>query len=133
MKCRTKFCRGRTFPTGRSPYCSKCRARRWKANHPVSYAFAKLKFRAKERGHTFTLTLADFTALWNAGLGENRGRNGHCHSIDRIDPIKGYEPGNVQILTVSENVRRRYAVCPYNEQEMAETSRQIAEAYAGQL
>lgn len=29
-------------------------------------------------------------------------------TIDRIDPLKGYEPGNLQVLTLSENSRKRW-------------------------
>jgi hypothetical protein len=45
--------------------------------------------------HEFDLFLAD--------MGE---RPGPEYSLDRIDPDKGYEPGNVRWLLLSENVAR---------------------------
>lgn len=137
MKCKTKFCRGVSTRSGHSPYCSKCRARRWKEAHPIAYAFNKLRFRAKERGHSFGLTLYDFTDLWNKGLGVNRRRNGHCVSIDRIDPSRGYHADNVQIMTVSENARKRYVPYFANKEQEEDAIRQaeaeVRAAYAGEI
>ena len=39
---------------------------------------------------------------------EKKGRSKTKASIDRKDETKGYVPGNIRILTVSQNVRRRY-------------------------
>jgi hypothetical protein len=108
MKCRTPYCRKSPAPGAHSPYCSACNSRRWKAAHPVNYAYNKLKFRAKERGHAFNLTLETFTRLWNEGLGENRGRFANNVSINRIRPWEGYHDQNVEILTISVNSRLRW-------------------------
>lgn len=49
---------------------------------------------------------------------EGKGRFADCLSIDRINPLKGYEHGNVRVIRVSENsskasadkeARRNYA------------------------
>lgn len=133
MKCRTKRCRGRTSKSQHSPYCPACRAHRWKLRSPVGYHYNKLKFRAKERGHTFTLTRAKFEQLWLTGLRENHGKTKFSLTIDRIRNHEGYHDDNVQLLTLSENARKRFV--PYfknkaqEEAAIAETQKQIAEAY----
>lgn len=33
-------------------------------------------------------------------------KEGHTPSIDRIDPTKNYEIGNIQVMSLSENVRK---------------------------
>jgi hypothetical protein len=83
-KCRTKFCRGGTFKQHHSPYCSKCRSRRFKERHPLKYSFGKLRARAKERGHAFTLTFADYEAFAKqTGYAELKGKTKHSLSINR--------------------------------------------------
>lgn len=132
-KCRTKFCRGISTPSSHSPFCGKCRARRWKAAHPIPYAWNKLKYRARERGHEFTLTVEDFAALWKDGLLQLRGRNGHCLSINRKDGRHGYHVWNVEIKTVSENARLRWV--PFfksreaEQTAISEVSKKIREVY----
>ena len=134
MKCATKFCRGLITEAGHSPYCGKCRARRWREKHPVAYAYNKLKYRAKERGHQFTLTRERFAELWNGGLSANHGKTKFSLCVDRIRPREGYHDGNVRLITLSENSRLRFV--PFfkdREQEqlaIAETERAVAEAYA---
>ena len=119
-RCRTKFCRCRCFKSGKSPFCAKCRSRRFKAAHPIKYAFAKLLQRAKERGHEFSLTLADYTKFWEeTGYGEFKGKTKHSLSIHRVDEAKGYEAGNVAAVTLSMNSRLKYAPLPgWLKQEM---------------
>jgi heterodisulfide reductase subunit C len=134
-KCLTKFCKERASKKlWRSPYCSKCRSRRWRANKPVESAFHRLKHHAKERGHKFTLTLEYFRAFCVASdYIAKRGKSGTSASIDRINDALGYEPGNLQVITLSENSRKRFVPYFKNKQEMedaiAETERKVREAY----
>lgn len=136
MKCRTKFCRGHAEPVKwHSPYCPKCISRRWKQAHPITYAFHKLKCRAKERGHEFTLSIAKFTELWHAGLGSLRGKTAQSMSINRIQNWRGYHDDNVEFKTLSENSRLRFV--PYFKDkaqeaaEIAETEKKVAEMMIG--
>ncbi len=133
MKCRTPRCRGRTSKSQHSPYCPACRAQRWKERSPVGYHFNKLKFRAKERGHAFTLTRARFEFLWLSGLSQNHGKHKFALSIDRIKNDEGYHDSNVRLLTLSQNARRNFVPFFKNkadeEAAIAETAKQIAEAY----
>lgn len=117
-KCRTKACRGRLLASRHSVYCSKCDARRWKEMHPVNYHFAKLRNRAKERGHKFTLTKEKFAELWNGGLAKNHGKTAFSLCVDRIDPAGGYRDDNVRLLTLSENSRRQFV--PFFKNKAAE-------------
>ncbi len=40
------------------------------------------------------------------GYVEGRGVGAGCLHIDRIDPLRGYEPGNIRCLDASENCRK---------------------------
>lgn len=133
MKCLTKHCRGLTFKSHRSPYCPKCKAIKWKAKHPVSYYFHKLRTSATRRGILFLLTRQKFAELWNGGLAANHGKTKFCLSVDRINNQLGYVDTNVQLLTLSENTRKQFVPFFRDQKQMdaeiAETSRKIREAY----
>ena len=133
MKCRTPNCRGIPLKSGRSPWCAKCKAIRWKAAHPVSYFYHKLRTSANRRKILFLLSRDKFAELWNQGLAENHGKTKFCMSVDRVRNSEGYHDGNVQLLTLSENVRKRF-VPFFRDQaqadaEISETREKIKAAY----
>lgn len=71
--------------------------------------FHNLKSNAKKRGKFFALSYQDFIKVITAygkPVLTDRGRKSKSISFDRIDPERGYEPGNVQIISLGENVRR---------------------------
>jgi hypothetical protein len=110
--CQTKYCRGVCSPGGRSPYCGKCRARQFRANHPVRAHFNNLRNRARARGHEFTISFAEYEKFWfESGYGAKHGKTKESFSIDRIRPELGYVPGNIRAKTLSENARLRFV--PY--------------------
>lgn len=75
--------------------------------------YGKLRRRAKERGHSFSLTLEEYTRLWHeSGYGEKRGKTAKSLSIHRIDETKGYEAGNVTAISLSFNARLHWANIP---------------------
>lgn len=81
----------------------------------------------------FTLKFEDYAKFWETtGYGRMHGRTAASLSIDRIDPNRGYEPGNIRALSVSENVRRRFV--PFYQsptpEEIAATEAAVAAAYA---
>lgn len=89
-------------------YCSKCCLRRYRANHPINYAFHAIKDSAKKRNIPFSISFEDFSD-WctETGYAENKGvcrLKNHC---DRIDDSKGYEKGNIQLLSERENIQKR--------------------------
>ena len=73
------------------------------------YAFHNLKHHAKQRGIRFTLTVDELkTELNGSNYLGGSGREAHKLTIDRKERSKGYEAGNLQILTCSENARKRW-------------------------
>jgi hypothetical protein len=113
-KCATRYCRG--VVTDYHAHCAKCRKIAYKQRHPERYAFYVLKNNARRRGKPFTLTMDDFKSLVEtSGYMSGRGRAGDCLSIDRIDSSMGYVPGNVRVISVSENSRKsnRDNYCPF--------------------
>lgn len=89
-------------------FCSKHKHRYNKDVNPVGYVYQALKCNARRRGKVFTLTLAEFEAFCaETGYMEKRGKTGKSASIDRIDNTKGYEAGNLRILSLSENSYKR--------------------------
>lgn len=134
-KCKTSQCRGKASPKlWKSPFCSKCRSRRWRSKHPIESAFSRLKHHAKERRHKFTLTIEYFRAFCNSNdYIKKRGVTAGSLTIDRIKNELGYEPGNIHLLTNSENVRKQFVPYFKNKREMEaairETEAKIREAY----
>lgn len=127
MKCRTKFCRGVTSKTGHSPYCSKCRSRKWKAVNPLRYSYIKLKNRAKERGHEFTLTFEDYQRFAvETGYDKLKGKEGHSLSINRKDATRGYHADNIEAISLSMNSRLRYWVPPHLREDYERDRKAVA-------
>ena len=80
--------------------CAKHHARQWKNNHPLKYAYNKLKYRAKERGHEFSLTFAEYEAFAiKTDYAKLKGRSGLSLSINRKNPNKGYSKSNIETMT----------------------------------
>lgn len=67
--------------------------------------------RAKKKGIEFTITCADFVAITHCPIlkvlldfsVEGKNAKYNSPSIDRIDPSKGYVPGNVWIISYRAN------------------------------
>jgi len=118
MKCRTPFCLGRRTKSGHSPYCAKCRARRFKEKHPLKYFFNKLRSRARERGHEFTLTFLEYEHFaTTSGYAALKGKTKYSLSLNRKDPERGYHADNIEAVTLSMNTRLMYSTLPYDLRE----------------
>lgn len=103
--CLTPECENLSRPGRR--YCNTCRNRLY--DDPMRRMFRNLKSSAARRGKVFTLTLEDFRVLAvESGYDVGRGRHSDDLHIDRIDPDKGYEPGNVQVITARENILKEW-------------------------
>ena len=88
----------------RGAVCSTCRSRVSRLNNPVRYAYLKLKDSAKRRNIVFAITLDWFKVFCkDTGYMERKGKMFNKYTVDRIKNDKGYEPGNLQLLTLSEN------------------------------
>lgn len=103
--CCVKYCRKDRVPGRRVCYNHHIMA--WRINHPVKAAYATLRDHAVRRKLAFTITLEQFTALVvPSGYIDNKGCTKEDLHIDRIDALKGYVDGNLQILTCSENATK---------------------------
>lgn len=82
--------------------------------HPWARNWQFSRARAKRRGMPHTLTVADFKFLWE----RDRAFALEKPSIDRVDPTKGYVPGNCRFIEASLNSKlgnegvRRFRECP---------------------
>lgn len=119
-KCETKFCRGLCLPSGKSPKFSKCRSRQWRENHPLKYVFQKLRYRAKERGHAFVLTFAEYEKFAiETGYAALKGKSAHSLSIHRKDDAGPYALDNIAAVSLSMNSRLQFSNMPdYLKAEM---------------
>ena len=122
-KCQVVFCRnlpyyeyrrrGDKFVLTTHSTCTKCRARRWRANNPLKSVYKELRGSARKRKIPFTLTIEHLEEVCeDSGYLALKGCEGFNLHIDRIRAEGGYEDGNIQVLTCSENVakgnRERY-------------------------
>lgn len=97
-------------PTKKDRFCSKHRHRYNKYINHCRYTYQALKANARRRGKAFTITIEEFRVFCDeTGYLKKKGRLGSSASIDRINPDRGYEPDNIQILSVSENVAKRWS------------------------
>ena len=113
MKCATKKCRGYVTKSAHSPYCSKCRNRKWREKHPLHYSYKNLRTRAKQRGKDFTLTREEYIAFAiKTDYARLKGKTSLSLSIDRVDDTKGYHADNIAAITLRENSRKQFTKMP---------------------
>ena len=100
--CHVRGCRNPHYK--RSRLCCKHMKQKWRAEHPVHAAWANL--RAHERAYV-------------ARYVDGKGVTKLCLHCDRIDPERGYEWDNIQVLTCSENSNkdRRKSYVPFFRQQ----------------
>ena len=79
---------------------------KWQASHPQTMLFNSAKQRAAKHSLEFTITkddihIPEFCPLLGVRLTSKRGvgRLPSNVSIDRIDPMKGYTPDNIQVVS----------------------------------
>ena len=82
--------------------------------HPNRRMWSVAKQRAKQRGIEFTITQDDIVIpkvcpvlginlVLGVGVSKRQGGNKNSPSLDRIDPSKGYIPGNVRVISHMAN------------------------------
>ena len=117
-KCPVRYCHKHSRSgSGDKPEHRLCSRHRQELNRRMDislYRYHDLKNSARKRGIPFNLTLDEYRGIVSQQLYiTHAGVEKHQLHIDRIDATKGYEVGNIQILTCSENVakgnRERYA------------------------
>lgn len=95
-------------------FCHRHHAANQKITNLASYTYNLLRSNAKRRNKIFTITLQDFKEFCEeTNYLALKGRTKTKASIDRIDASKGYEKGNLQILTVSQNCRKQFDDVPF--------------------
>lgn len=105
--CSKPYCRSVVRDKGR--VCCKCRKRAWREKNPLRDLYCHLRSNARQRGKVFTLTFEEFADVAQAGgYADGHGRSGNALHVDRIDPLRGYEAGNIRIIEASENCRKAY-------------------------
>lgn len=97
----------------RTSCCPKHNWQRYKEKYPLRYAFQKLRARAAERGHAFTLTFEQYEQFAiKTNYATLKGKSSQSLSVDRIDPKRGYHADNIRAITLRENSRRQFTNMP---------------------
>ena len=109
MKCKTKYCRNEKK---KGHYCHKCAHKRQREKSPLNmmkHTFNNLRGNARRRGHDFELTFGEFQLFCErTGYMDGKGKKSTSLSVDRINPKEGYYLDNLQVLSLSDNSRKRW-------------------------
>lgn len=96
--------------------CDTCACRLKRANNPAQDIYRQIKERAQRRSQIFKITFEDFCSIprFDEYIAR-RGRGIDELHLDRIRIADGYVPGNLQVLTTAENLRKQREVdyCPF--------------------
>jgi len=110
--CQAYRCKNKKMDRHR--FCSKHAKRYQKEVNPENYYFNILRSNANRRGKQFSLTLEEFKVFCKrTGYLEKKGKSAGSASIDRIDPSKGYQLDNIQMITLADNTRKMHEDCPF--------------------
>lgn len=99
--------RGKLRTSHRS-VCDTCACRLWRANNVARDAYRIIRDRALRRNQIFDLTFEQFMAI--PRIDEYLARRGRAIDelhLDRVKVERGYVPGNLQVLTTAQNIRKR--------------------------
>lgn len=118
-KCATPRCKNLRYKARRSHYCCTCISRKLTRRDPVKKAYWNMRGTARRRGIEFTISLDYFRAFClQYDYTGRRGRKATSATIDRVDSKLGYVEGNIQLLSLSENVRKARAEEVRNRKQM---------------
>lgn len=116
------------------------RKREWRNADPIGYMLYYAKQRAKKQGLPFTITAADLPSplpthcpalgielAYGVEVGDPKWESGrpNAASLDRINSAKGYEPGNVCILSWRANSIKKDATLVELQQIVAYLSKVV--------
>jgi hypothetical protein len=112
--CITRYCKN---DANQGRYCKTCISRRYRSRNPMRAAYNALKQNAVRRGIPFTITY-EYFARWchRSDYMAGKGRTKESYTIDREKNHLGYVPGNLRVLTNSENARKVNRVLMYDWQ-----------------
>lgn len=115
--CQVLYCKNKNTKTlgiDRGLICNRCRSFRYRLNNPEKYAYDMLRKSAKSRGIEFTLTFEHFVEVTSkTAYMRRKGQTKVGLTIDRKDNTQGYVNGNIQVLTRSQNSKKRHLDPPY--------------------
>lgn len=116
--CITPYCKKK--PHKKEYQCSSCRTNKYRAKHPLFYAYKTLKYNAKRRKKEFSLTFKQFENFAKKNKYMNKkGTRAKSFTIDRIDETKGYHFDNIQCITLRENIHK-YQRSKINQSTLAQ-------------
>lgn len=101
-QCHVKGCTNRSAK-GKYMLCKKHDVRIWRARNPARCKYAYLRDHARHRKIGFTITFDDFKRVIEGTDYLNAEASLH---IDRINAARGYEPGNLRVIPMSENIAK---------------------------
>lgn len=106
--CTSKRCTN-VIKSGTNNKCRKCNHKLLKKRDIVKYTFFAWKSNCKRRGKENNVTLEEFRE-WciKTDYIAKKGRGKNKCAIDRIDCTKGYTIDNMQIITNSQNGKKRH-------------------------
>lgn len=108
-RCVVAFCSNKAGNDGKFRFCYKHHREHQKYENPLRYWFDVLRQNAKYRKKEFDLTIDEFRIFCErTDYLQLKGRNGGSITIDRKDNRVGYTFGNIQVLTLSQNSRKRW-------------------------
>lgn len=88
----------------RAKLCSRHSMQLWRFENPDRANFTQIKDRATRKEIPFTITFEQYLeVIKDTAYQDRRGRWLHCYHIDRVDALKGYEPGNLRVITATQN------------------------------
>ena len=108
--------------------------KKWQTENVASRLCSIAKQRAKQRGIPFSITKEDLVVPTHCPIlgielhmNQDRGAGGKydSFSLDKIDPEKGYIPGNVQVISHKANSMKYTA----NKEELLLFAKWIMETY----
>lgn len=95
-------------------FCPKHRKRFEKETRPLQYTYNALKSNARRRKKPFNLTIEEFEKFCDeTDYLRLKGKHKNNLTIDRIRSDRGYEIGNIQVLTHFENSGKQNNDCPF--------------------
>ena len=80
--------------------------RKFRTTKPLKARYAHMKWKAKVRGIIFTISYEYFETFCTVEAAKGTDLLAHELTIDRIDAVKGYEEGNLQILSSYDNIAK---------------------------
>jgi len=105
--CKIRYCRKSHLK--KQVFCSKHKHERFKEVNPIAYHYNFTKSNAKRRKRPFTLTM-EYFKQWciDNNYIELKGRYKDSMTIDCDKEELGYADGNIQIMSNSSNLKKRW-------------------------